>query len=55
VKLFVYYSVKDLGGESSAHFMAENVAVPFFMTIKMINLIGSDIFLDTEPFDFSLE
>jgi saccharopine dehydrogenase-like NADP-dependent oxidoreductase len=30
VKLFVYYSVKDLAGESSAHFMAENVAVPFY-------------------------
>jgi hypothetical protein len=29
VKLFVYYSVKDLAGESSAHFMAENVAKPF--------------------------
>ncbi len=43
VKLFVYYSVKDLAGESSAHFMAENVAVPFMIT-KTINLIPSGIF-----------
>lgn len=52
VKLFVYYSVKDLAGESSAHFMAENVAVPFHdYKNDQPNLIRH--FLDTEIFDFS--
>ncbi len=51
-KLFVYYSVKDLAGESSAHFMAENVAKPFF---KYLNNKPVSIkhFLDAEPFRFS--
>jgi len=52
VKLFVYYSVKDLAGESSAHFMAENVAKPF---IRYENNRSVPIkhFLDSEDFDFS--
>lgn len=29
IKLLVYYSINDLAGESSAYFMAENVAKPF--------------------------
>lgn len=52
VKLFVYYSVKDLAGESSAHFMAENVAVPFH-DYKNDKPDTIRHFLDTEPFDFS--
>ncbi|BAP32698.1 saccharopine dehydrogenase [Chryseobacterium sp. StRB126] len=52
VKLFVYYSVKDLAGESSAHFMAENVAVPFHdYKNDQPNLIRH--FLNTETYDFS--
>lgn len=52
VKLFVYYSVKDLAGESSAHFMAENVAKPF---IRYENNRGIPIkhFLDSEDFAYS--
>lgn len=52
VKLFVYYSVKDLAGESSAHFMAENVAVPFY-DYKDDQPNSIRHFLDTEIFDFS--
>lgn len=52
LKLFVYYSVKDLAGESSAHFMAENVAVPFH-DYKNNKPDRIRHFLDTEPFDFS--
>lgn len=52
VKLFVYYSVKDLAGESSAHFMAENVAVPF-VHYKNDKPVSIRHFLDTEVFNFS--
>lgn len=52
VKLFVYYSVKDLAGESSAHFMAENVAKPFFM-YKNNRPVSIKHFLDSEEFTFS--
>ncbi|REC61944.1 saccharopine dehydrogenase [Chryseobacterium pennae] len=52
VKLFVYYSVKDLAGESSAHFMAENVAVPFH-DYKNDQPVSIRHFLNTERFDFS--
>lgn len=52
VKLFVYYSVKDLAGESSAHFMAENVAVPFH-DYKNDKPDSIRHFLDTETFNFS--
>ncbi|AZA80193.1 saccharopine dehydrogenase [Chryseobacterium sp. G0186] len=52
VKLFVYYSVNDLAGESSAHFMAENVAVPFH-DYKNDKPASIRHFLDTETFDFS--
>lgn len=51
-KLFVYYSVKDLAGESSAHFMAENVAVPF-VHYKNDKPVFIRHFLDTEAFNFS--
>ncbi|UKB80997.1 NAD-dependent epimerase/dehydratase family protein [Chryseobacterium sp. MEBOG07] len=52
VKLYVYYSVKDLAGESSAHFMAENVAVPF-VHYKNDKPVSIRHFLDTENFHFS--
>ncbi|MGG5208252.1 saccharopine dehydrogenase [Chryseobacterium sp. MIQD13] len=52
VKLFVYYSVKDLAGESSAHFMAENVARPF-IRYENDRQIPIKHFLDSEYFDFS--
>jgi hypothetical protein len=52
VKVFVYYSVKDLAGESSAHFMAENVAVPF-VHYKNDKPVSIRHFLDTESFKFS--
>lgn len=52
VKLFVYYSVKDLAGESSAHFMAENVAKPF-VNYKDNRPVPVKHFLDSEYFDFS--
>ncbi|MFZ4929622.1 saccharopine dehydrogenase [Chryseobacterium sp. Mn2064] len=50
--LFVYYSVKDLAGESSAHFMAENVAVPFHR-YQNDQPVSIRHFLNTETFDFS--
>ncbi|MFN1215610.1 NAD-dependent epimerase/dehydratase family protein [Chryseobacterium kwangjuense] len=52
VKLFVYYSVKDLAGESSAHFMAENVAKPF-IRYENNKEVSIRHFLDSEKFDFS--
>ncbi|WP_267405290.1 MULTISPECIES: saccharopine dehydrogenase [unclassified Chryseobacterium] len=52
VKLFVYYSVKDKAGESSAHFMAENVANPF-VNYKNNQPVSIKHFLDSEYFDFS--
>lgn len=52
VKVFVYYSVKDLAGESSAHFMAENVAVPFH-DYKNDKPNPVRHFLNTEPYEFS--
>lgn len=52
VKLFVYYSVKDKAGESSAHFMAENVAVPFHR-YQNDQPVSIRHFLDTESYDFS--
>lgn len=52
VELFVYYSVKDLAGESSAHFMAENVAKPF-VNYQNNTPVSIKHFLDAEPFEFS--
>lgn len=52
VELFVYYSVKDLAGESSAHFMAENVAKPF-VNYQNNKPVSIKHFLDAEPFEFS--
>lgn len=52
VKLYVYYSVKDLAGESSAHFMAENVARPF-ISYQNNRQISVRHFLNSEDFKFS--
>ncbi|MBK1897386.1 NAD-dependent epimerase/dehydratase family protein [Chryseobacterium paridis] len=52
VSLFVYYSVKDLAGESSAHFMAENVAKPFSM-YKNNKPVSVKHFLNSEVFEYS--
>lgn len=52
INLFVYYSVKDLAGESSAHFMAENVAKPF-VNYKNNKPVSIKHFLDSEYFNFS--
>jgi len=52
VKLYVYYSVKDLAGESSAHFMAENVARPF-INYHSNRQISVRHFLNSEDFKFS--
>ena len=52
VELFVYYSVKDLAGESSAHFMAENVAKPF-VNYQNNKPVSIKHFLNAEPFEFS--
>lgn len=52
VDLFVYYSVKDLAGESSAHFMAENVAKPF-VSYQNNKPVSIKHFLDSESFKFS--
>ncbi|GAA4154082.1 hypothetical protein GCM10022217_10620 [Chryseobacterium ginsenosidimutans] len=51
-KLYVYYSVKDLAGESSAHFMAENVAKPF-ICYQSNRQIPVRHFLNSEDFKFS--
>lgn len=52
VNLFVYYSVKDLAGESSAHFMAEHVAKPF-LNYQNNRPVPVKHFMDSEYFDFS--
>jgi saccharopine dehydrogenase-like NADP-dependent oxidoreductase len=52
IKLFVYYSVKDLAGESSAHFMAENVAKSF-LNYKNNSSFPVRHFLDAEYFTYS--
>ncbi|MDQ0782538.1 saccharopine dehydrogenase [Chryseobacterium sp. W4I1] len=52
VELFVYYSVKDLAGESSAHFMAENVAKPF-IRYENNRQVPIKHFLDSENYNFS--
>lgn len=51
VDVSVYYSVKDLAGESSAHFMAENVAKPFvrYQNNKPVQVKH---FLDATYFEF---
>ncbi|WP_326984513.1 saccharopine dehydrogenase [Chryseobacterium sp. MYb264] len=52
VQLFVYYSIKDKAGESSAHFMAENVAKPF-VNYRNNQPISIKHFLNAEYYNFS--
>lgn len=52
VKVFVYYSVRDQAGESSAHFMAAHVASPFLM-YRNNKAVPVRHFLDAEPYRFS--
>ncbi|WP_264524552.1 saccharopine dehydrogenase [Flavobacterium sp. N502536] len=51
-KLYIYYSIKDLAGKSSAHFLAENVCKPFVVyendKVKKVRH-----FSDSEDFNFS--
>lgn len=52
IDLFVYYSIHDKAGESSAHFMAENVSKPF-VRYKNDQPIKIKHFLDSEQYLFS--
>ncbi|AWG26147.1 saccharopine dehydrogenase NADP-binding domain-containing protein [Flavobacterium kingsejongi] len=52
VGLFVYYSIKDQAGESSAHFMAENVYKPF-VRYENNRPVTIRHFLDSEYHNFS--
>lgn len=54
VELFVYYSIKDKAGESSAHFMAENVSKPFLRYKENLPVTLLH-FLDSEKYDFAFE
>ena len=54
IKLFVYYSVNDLAGVSSAHFMAEHVATPFKGYVQN-KLVWLKHFLNSEKHDYSFE
>ncbi len=50
--LYIYYSIKDLAGKSSANFLAENVCKPFivYRNNKPINVKH---FLNSEKYNFS--
>lgn len=50
--LYIYYSVKDLAGKSSANFLAENVCKPF-VVYKNNEPQKVKHFLNSEKFDFS--
>lgn len=52
VNLYIYYSVKDLAGKSSANFLAENICKPF---IVYENNKAKNVkhFLNSEKFNFS--
>lgn len=52
VDLFVYYSIHDKAGESSAHFMAENVSKPF-VCYKKNQPIKIKHFLNSEKYTFA--
>lgn len=52
VNLYIYYSVKDLAGKSSADFLAKNVCKPFFV-YKNNRPQKVKHFLDSEKFNFS--
>jgi len=50
--IYIYYSVKDLAGKSSANFLAENVTKPF-LVYKNDKPLKVKHFLDSERFNFS--
>ncbi|SNR29364.1 saccharopine dehydrogenase [Flavobacterium sp. ov086] len=52
INLYIYYSVKDLAGKSSANFLAQNICKPF---IVYENNKAKNVkhFLNSEKFDFS--
>jgi len=52
VNIYIYYSVKDLAGKSSANFLAENVCKPF-VVYKDNKSQKVKHFLDSEKFNFS--
>ncbi|WP_413513131.1 saccharopine dehydrogenase NADP-binding domain-containing protein [Myroides odoratus] len=52
VQLWVYYSIKDKAGKSSAHFMAEHVATPF-VRYENHQPLAIKHFLDSEKYNFS--
>ncbi len=52
VKLLVYYSINDLAGDSSANFLAENVAKPF-KTYRANKPVLVKHFLNSSNHDFS--
>lgn len=54
VNLYIYYSIKDLAGKSSANFLAENVCKPY---IVYNNNKPQKVkhFLNSEKFNFSFE
>lgn len=52
IKLFIYYSVNDLAGVSSAHFMAEHVATPFKGYVQN-KLVWLKHFLNSEKYHYS--
>ncbi len=54
IKLFVYYSINDLAGESSAHFMAENVAKPFKVYRQNKSVLVKH-FMNIENHDFNFD
>ncbi|MDA6071818.1 saccharopine dehydrogenase [Flavobacterium sp. AC] len=50
--IYIYYSVKDLAGKSSANFLAENVCKPF-VVYKNNKPQNVKHFLDSEKFNFT--
>lgn len=54
IDLFVYYSIQDKAGESSAHFMAENVSKPF-VRYKNNQPVTIKHFLNSENYTFSFD
>lgn len=52
VGIYIYYSVKDMAGKSSAHFLAENICKPF-VVYKDNHPQMVKHFLNSEVFNFS--
>lgn len=52
IKLFIYYSIKDLAGKSSANFLAENISKPFAV-YENNKAVDVKHFLNSEKYKFS--